>query len=257
MKADRKAYQDQKQVQKLGNQRGDGSTGNAHSGGTQLSEDEQIVQPGVRRYRAKTCPKGDSGVFLATQPCGQDGADRHGQIRERHDAEVPRPHTEDGVICRIKSQDLRREAPCRQQKQCCQHTPADKAYIQTAPRLGVLLRTQKLCDQNAGIAGGAVPQGFKAADGSPCPERRILMNGGQSGNAFPACQCIIKANDLHILRDADALSLQKSHKFQRIVVGHRKGAAETVYPLLVHYTVFISTFYHFMRSHGWHSLSPN
>ena len=58
------------------------------------------------------------------------------------------------------------------------------------------------------------------------------MNGGQSGNAFPACQCIIKANDLHILRDADALSLQKSHKFQR------KGAAETVYPLLVHYTVF-------------------
>lgn len=38
--------------------------------------------------------------------------------------------------------------------------------------------------------GGAVPQGFKAADGSPCPERRILMNGGQSGNAFPACQCI-------------------------------------------------------------------
>ena len=222
MKADRKAYQDQKQVQKLGNQRGDGSTGNAHSGGTQLSEDEQIVQPGVRRYRAKTCPKGDSGVFLAAQPCGQDGADRHGQIRERHDAEIPRPHTEDGVICRIKSQDLRREAPCRQQKQCCQHTPADKAYIQTAPRLGVLLRTQKLCDQNAGIAGGAVPQGFKAADGSPCPERRILMNGGQSGNAFPACQCIIKANDLHILRDADALSLQKSHKFQRIVVGHRK-----------------------------------
>ena len=188
MKADRKAYQDQKQVQKLGNQRGDGSTGNAHSGGTQLSEDEQIVQPDVRRYRAKTCPKGDSGVFLAAQPCGQDGADRHGQIRERHDAEVPRPHTEDG---------------------------------------------------------------------SPCPERRILMNGGQSGNAFPACQCIIKANDLHILRDADALSLQKSHKFQRIVVGHRKGAAETVYPLLVHYTVFISTFYHFMRSHGWHSLSPN
>ena len=181
MKADRKAYQDQKQVQKLGNQRGDGSTGNAHSGGTQLSEDDQIVQPGVRRYRAKTCPKGDSGVFLAAQPCGQDGADRHGQIRER---------------------------------------------------LGVLLRTQKLCDQNAGIAGGAVPQGFKAADGSPCPERRILMNGGQSGNAFPACQCIIKANDLHILRDADALSLQKSHKFQR------KGAAETVYPLLVHYTVF-------------------
>jgi len=171
LKADRKAYQDQKQVQKLGNQRGDGSTGNAHSGGTQLSEDEQIVQPGVRRYRAKTCPKGDSGVFLAAQPCGQDGADRHGQIRERH---------------------------------------------------GVLLRTQKLCDQNAGIAGGAVPQGFKAADGSPCPERRILMNGGQSGNAFPACQCIIKANDLHILRDADALSLQKSHKFQRIVVGHRK-----------------------------------
>ena len=85
---------------------------------------------------------------------------------------------------------------------------------------------------------GTVPQGFKAADGSPCPERRILMNGGQSGNAFPACQCIIKANDLHILRDADALSLQKSHKFQRIVVGHRKGAAETVYPLLVHYTVF-------------------
>ena len=77
------------------------------------------------------------------------------------------------------------------------------------------------------------------------------MNGGQSGNAFPACQCIIKANDLHILRDADALSLQKSHKFQR------KGAAETVYPLLVHYTVFISTFYHFMQSHGWHSLSPN
>jgi hypothetical protein len=130
LKADRKAYQDQKQVQKLGNQRGDGSTGNAHSGGTQLSEDEQIVQPGVRRYRAKTCPKGDSGVFLAAQPCGQDGADRHGQIRER---------------------------------------------------LGVLLRTQKLCDQNAGIAGGAVPQGFKAADGSPCPERRILMNGGQSG----------------------------------------------------------------------------
>ena len=90
MKADRKAYQDQKQVQKLGNQRGDGSTGNAHSGGTQLSEDEQIVQPGVRRYRAKTCPKGDSGVFLAAQPCGQDGADRHGQIRERHDAEVLR-----------------------------------------------------------------------------------------------------------------------------------------------------------------------
>jgi hypothetical protein len=39
LKADRKAYQDQKQVQKLGNQRGDGSTGNAHSGGTQLSED--------------------------------------------------------------------------------------------------------------------------------------------------------------------------------------------------------------------------
>ena len=105
----------------MGNQRGDGSTGNAHSGGTQLSEDEQIVQPDVRRYRAKTCPKGDSGVFLAAQPCGQDGADRHGQIRERHDAEVPRPHT---------------------------------------------------------------------ADGSPCPERRILMNGGQSGNAFPACQCI-------------------------------------------------------------------
>ena len=105
----------------MGNQRGDGSTGNAHSGGTQLSEDEQIVQPDVRRYRAKTCPKGDSGVFLAAQPCGQDGADRHGQIRERHDAEVPRPHTEDG---------------------------------------------------------------------SPCPERRILMNGGQSGNAFPACQCI-------------------------------------------------------------------
>ena len=134
----------------MGNQRGDGSTGNAHSGGTQLSEDEQIVQPDVRRYRAKTCPKGDSGVFLAAQPCGQDGADRHGQIRERHDAEVPRPHTEDGVICRIKSQDLRREAPCRQQKQCCQHTPADKAYIQTAPRLGVLLRTQKLCDQNTG-----------------------------------------------------------------------------------------------------------
>ena len=99
MKADRKAYQDQKQVQKLGNQRGDGSTGNAHSGGTQLSEDEQIVQSGVRRYRAKTCPKGDSGVFLAAQPCGQDGADRHGQIRER---------------------------------------------------LGVLLRTQKLCDQNTG-----------------------------------------------------------------------------------------------------------
>ena len=64
------------------------------------------------------------------------------------------------------------------------------------------------------------------------------MNGGQSENAFPACQCIIKINDLHILRDADALSLQKSHKFQRIVVGHRKGAAETVYPLLVHYTVF-------------------
>ena len=83
------------------------------------------------------------------------------------------------------------------------------------------------------------------------------MNGGQSGNAFPACQCIIKANDLHILWDADALSLKKSHKFQRIVVGHRKGAAETVYPLLVHYTVFISTFHHFMRSHGWHSLSPN
>ena len=74
----------------------------------------------------------------------------------------------------------------------------------------------------ASQGGGAVPQGFKAADGSPCPERRILMNGGQSGNAFPACQCIIKANDLHILRDADALSLQKSHKFQRIVVGHRK-----------------------------------
>lgn len=104
-------------------------------------------KPGVRRYRAKTCPKGDSGVFLAAQPCGQDGA---------------------------------------------------------------------------GIAGRAVPQGFKAANGSPCPERRILMNGGQGGNVFPACQRIVKADDLHILRDADPLSLQKSHKFQRIVVGHRK-----------------------------------
>lgn len=82
----------------MGNQRGDGSTGNAHSGGTQLSEDEQVVQPDVRRYRAKTCPKGESGVFLAAQPCGQDGADRHGQIRERHDAEVSRPHTEDGSL---------------------------------------------------------------------------------------------------------------------------------------------------------------
>ena len=44
------------------------------AGGTQLSEDEQIVQPGVRRYRAEACPKGNSGVFLAAQPCGQDGA---------------------------------------------------------------------------------------------------------------------------------------------------------------------------------------
>lgn len=83
----------------------------------------------------------------------------------------------------------------------------------------------------AGLQGG----GWQSLPGAPHPD---LMNGGQSGNAFPACQCIIKANDLHILRDADALSLQKSHKFQRIVVGHRKGAAETVYPLLVHYTVF-------------------
>ena len=130
MKADRKAYQDQKQVQKLGNQRGDGSTGNAHSGGTQLSEDEQIVQPGVRRYRAKTCPKGDSGVFLAAQPCGQN---------------------------------------------------------------------------NAGIAGGAVPQGFKAGKvltvkrhSLPCRSRYLPEQ------SLPRC----------------------------------KGAAETVYPLLVHYTVF-------------------
>ena len=73
-------------------------------------------------------------MFLAAQPCGQDGVDRHGQIRER---------------------------------------------------LGVLLRTQKLCDQNAGIAGDAVPQDFKAADGSPCPERRILMNGGQNRLSAP------------------------------------------------------------------------
>ena len=37
---------------------------------------------------------------------------------------------------------------------------------------------------------------------------RILMNGGQGGNVFPACQRIVKADDLHILRDADPLSRQ-------------------------------------------------
>ena len=47
-------------------------------------------------------------------------------------------------------QDLRREAPCRQQEQHCQHAPADKAHIQATPRLGVLLRAQKLRDQNTG-----------------------------------------------------------------------------------------------------------
>ena len=40
------------------------------------------------------------------------------------------------------------------------------------------------------------------------PLRRILMNGGQGGNVFPACQRIVKADDLHILRDADPLSRQ-------------------------------------------------
>ena len=40
------------------------------------------------------------------------------------------------------------------------------------------------------------------------PLRRILMNGGQGGNIFPACQRIVKADDLHILRDADPLSRQ-------------------------------------------------
>ena len=34
------------------------------------------------------------------------------------------------------------------------------------------------------------------------------MNGGQGGNVFPACQRIVKADDLHILRDADPLSRQ-------------------------------------------------
>ena len=40
------------------------------------------------------------------------------------------------------------------------------------------------------------------------PLRRILMNGGQGGNVFPACQRIVKADDLHILWDADPLSRQ-------------------------------------------------
>ena len=40
------------------------------------------------------------------------------------------------------------------------------------------------------------------------PLRRILINGGQGGNVFPACQRIVKADDLHILRDADPLSRQ-------------------------------------------------
>ena len=40
------------------------------------------------------------------------------------------------------------------------------------------------------------------------PLRRILMNGGQGGNVFPACQRIVKADDLHILRDADPLPRQ-------------------------------------------------
>ena len=34
------------------------------------------------------------------------------------------------------------------------------------------------------------------------------MNGGQGGNVFPACQRIVKADDLHILWDADPLSRQ-------------------------------------------------
>ena len=40
------------------------------------------------------------------------------------------------------------------------------------------------------------------------PLRRILINGGQGGNVFPACQRIVKADDLHILWDADPLSRQ-------------------------------------------------
>ena len=34
------------------------------------------------------------------------------------------------------------------------------------------------------------------------------MNGDQGGNVFPACQRIVKADDLHILWDADPLSRQ-------------------------------------------------
>lgn len=87
-------------------------------------------KPGVRRYRAKTCPKGDSGVFLAAQPCGQN---------------------------------------------------------------------------NAGIAGGAVPQGFKAG--------KVLA---------------VKRHSLPC----------RSRYLPEQSFSRRKGAAETVYPFLVHYTVF-------------------
>ena len=48
------------------------------------------------------------------------------------------------------------------------------------------------------------------------------MNGCQRRMAFPACHIIIKSDYLDILWDLYVFPLQKSHKFQRIVVGHRK-----------------------------------
>ena len=56
--------------------------------------------------------------------------------------------------------------------------------------------------------GGAVPQGFKAADGSPCPERRILMNGGQRRKRHAGDIHIVEPDDGDILRHARAAFAQ-------------------------------------------------
>ena len=145
-----KAQQNQQKVQQLRNQRGNGSAPNAHGGKPQLAEYQQIVQPGVGSHRAKACQKGDSGVVLAAQPRGQNCAERHREIGERHDLKIRGARLQNPSIGGVKPQNLRGEAPDSQQKQRRQQSPANQADVQAAPSLPLVVRAGELSNQNSG-----------------------------------------------------------------------------------------------------------
>ena len=69
---------------------------------------------------------------------------------------------------------------------------------------------------------------LKTGQRSFCALRGVLMHGGQGGNALPAGGGVIKADDLYIIGNADALGLQKPHKIQRIEIrcGENDGAVQ-------------------------------